>query len=248
METSNPVLQSNTFKRSQLAVQSGEVMTAQGTVLKAALLLLLVVVGAAWTWSLFLKSGNPATLSPWMMGGALGGLGLALATTFKQTWAPITAPLYAACEGVFIGGISAILEQSFPGIVIQAATLTFGTLAAMLMLYQSKLIQVTDTFKMVVATATGGIFVAYLITWGLSFFNIQVPFIYGNGMGGILFSLFVIGIAALNFVLDFDFIEKGSRQGAPKYMEWYGAFALMVTLIWLYVEFLRLLSKVRSER
>lgn len=249
METSNPVLQNDTFKRSQDAIRVGETMTMQGTVIKAALLLMLVILGAAWTWNIFLKSGsNPASVNTWVLGGALGGLALALATTFKPVWAPITAPLYAAVEGLFIGGISAILEQAFPGIVIQAATLTFGTLAAMLILYETKIIQVTETFKMIVASATGGIFVAYLITWGLSFFNIQVPFIFGNGIAGIGFSLFVIVIAALNFVLDFDFIEKGSRNGAPKYMEWYGAFALMVTLIWLYVEFLRLLSKLRSDR
>lgn len=248
METSNPVLQSDTFKRSQEAIRSGDVMTVQGTVIKTALLLMLVVLGAAWTWNIFLKSGsNPASINAWLIGGAIGGLGLALVTTFKQTWAPITAPLYAAVEGLFIGAISAVMEQAFPGIVIQAATLTFGTLAAMLLLYQSKIIQVTDTFKMIVASATGGIFIAYLITWGLSFFNIQVPFIYGNGISGIVFSLFVIAVAALNFVLDFDFIEKGSKQGAPKYMEWYGAFALMVTMIWLYIEFLRLLSKLRSR-
>lgn len=249
METSNPVLQTNTFKKAPGTLAFGETMTVQGTIGKTALLLMLVVVSSAWTWSLFIKSGsNPAAMNPWLIGGAIGGLVLALITTFKQTWAPITAPLYAAAQGLFIGGLSAIMELSFPGIVMQAATLTFGTLAAMLFLYQAKIIKVTETFKMIVATATGGIFIAYLITFGLSFFNIQVPLIFGNGIVGIGFSLFVIGIAALNFVLDFDFIEKGSRQGAPKYMEWYGAFALMVTMIWLYVEFLRLLSKMRSNR
>ena len=249
MESSNPVLQNDTFKHSQDAMRTGEMMTVQGTVIKAAILLMLVILGSAWTWNLFLKSGsNPAAVNGWLIGGAIGGLVIALITTFKPTLAPITAPIYAAVEGLFIGGISAILEQAFPGIVIQAATLTFGTLAAMLLLYETKVIQVTDRFKMIVASATGGIFVAYLITWGLSFFNIQVPFIFGNGLAGIGFSLFVIAIAALNFVLDFDLIQKGARQGAPKYMEWYGAFALMVTLIWLYVEFLRLLSKLRSDR
>lgn len=247
MESSNPALQTDTFKRSQDT--AGEIMTVQGTVIKTAILLMLVVLGAAFTWNIFLKAGsNPAAVNGWLIGGALGGLALALVTTFKPIYAPITAPIYAAVEGFFIGSISAVLNEAFPGIVIQAATLTFGTLAAMLLLYETKIIQVTDKFKMIVASATGGIFVAYLITWGLSFFNIQVPFIYGNGMAGIIFSLFVIGIAALNFVLDFDLIQKGARQGAPKYMEWYGAFALMVTLIWLYVEFLRLLSKLRSNR
>ncbi len=248
MESSNPVLQNDTFKRPQGVLQAGELMTVQGTVMKTAILLMLVILGSAWTWNLFLKSGsNPAAVNGWLIGGAISGFVLALITTFKPTFAPITAPIYAAAQGLFIGSISAVMEQTFPGIVIQAATLTFGTLAAMLLLYETKIIQVTDRFRMIVASATGGILIAYLITWGLSFFNIQVPFIYGNGMAGIVFSLFVIAIAALNFVLDFDLIQKGARQGAPKYMEWYGAFALMVTLIWLYVEFLRLLSKLRSR-
>lgn len=248
MESSNPVLQNDTFKRPQGVLQAGELMTVQGTVMKTAILLMLVILGSAWTWNLFLKSGsNPAAVNGWLIGGAISGFVLAIITTFKPTFAPITAPIYAAAQGLFIGSISAVMEQAFPGIVIQAATLTFGTLAAMLLLYETKIIQVTDRFRMIVASATGGILIAYLITWGLSFFNIQVPFIYGNGMAGIVFSLFVIAIAALNFVLDFDLIQKGARQGAPKYMEWYGAFALMVTLIWLYVEFLRLLSKLRSR-
>ena len=245
MRTSNPVLTNDAFQKANVSL--GQAMTVQGTVTKTFLLLALVCLSAFWTWTLFLKSGNPATVNTLMMGGAIAGLILAIATTFKQTWAPITAPLYAACQGLFIGGISAMMEQAFPGIVIQSATLTFGTLAAMLFLYQTKWIQVTDTFKMIVVTATGGIMIAYAITWILSFFSIQVPFIYGNGIAGIVFSLFVIGVAALNFVLDFDFIDKAALRGAPKYMEWYGAFALMVTMIWLYIEFLRLLSKLKQR-
>lgn len=223
-------------------------MTSQGVVIKTAILLLLVILAAGFSWKVAAKAGfNAASYTPWMWGGAIVGFVLALVTVFKQAWAPITAPLYAAAEGLFLGGISAAMEQAFPGIVIQATLLTFGTLASMLVLYQSGIIQVTDTFKMIVVSATGGIAVAYLITIVLSFFGVQVPFIYGNGVFGIVFSLFVIGIAALNFVLDFDFIEKGARAGAPKYMEWYGAFALMVTLVWLYIEFLRLLSKLRER-
>jgi uncharacterized YccA/Bax inhibitor family protein len=247
METSNPVLTDKTFPRQSGELRLGEAMTTQGTVIKTFLLLAVVMLSSLWTWNLFLKSGNPASVSTLMIVGAIGGFILALITTFKQTWSPITAPLYAAFQGLFIGGISAIMESSFPGIVIQAATLTFGTLAAMLFLYQTKWIQVTDTFKMIVVTATGGIMAAYLISWVLSFFGIQVPFIYGNGIAGILFSLFVIGVAALNFVLDFDFIDKAVARGTPKYMEWYGAFALMVTMIWLYIEFLRLLSKLKQR-
>lgn len=246
METSNPVLTDKAFPR-QRDLNLGQPMTMQGTVIKTFLLLAVVMLSSLFTWNLFLKSGNPAAVNGLMIIGAIGGLILAIATTFKQTWAPITAPLYAAFQGLFVGGISAMMEQSFPGIAIQAATLTFGTLAAMLFLYQAKWIQVNDTFRMIVVTATGGIMVTYLITWVLSFFGVQVPFIYGNGIAGIVFSLFVIGVAALNFVLDFDFIDRATARGAPKYMEWYGAFALMVTMIWLYIEFLRLLSKLRSR-
>lgn len=245
MQTSNPVLTDKAFPRQY---EAGETMTMQGTVFKTFLLLALVMLSSLWTWNVFVKSGsNPASVSTFMVVGAIGGFILAMITAFKQAWSPVTAPLYAALEGFFIGGISAIMESSFPGIVIQAATLTFGTLAAMLFLYQSKIIQVTDTFKMIVVSATGGIMVAYLLTWVLSFFNIQVPFIYGNGIAGIVFSLFVIGVASLNFVLDFDFIDKAIARGTPKYMEWYGAFALMVTMIWLYIEFLRLLSKLKER-
>lgn len=248
MRSSNPVLQTNTFSRPEAELGLDQLMTVQGVIWKTFLLLSLVVLGAGWTWGLFVKGGNnPAIVNGWMLGGAILGFILALATSFKPTWSPITAPLYAACEGVFIGGISALMEQAFPGIVIQASMLTFGTLAAMLLLYQSGMIAATDTFKKVVISATGGIAIAYLLTWVLSFFGVNVPFIYGNGIGGIIFSLFVIGVAALNFVLDFDFIEQGVKKAAPKYMEWYGAFALMVTLIWLYVEFLRLLSKLRDR-
>jgi uncharacterized YccA/Bax inhibitor family protein len=248
MRSSNPVLPANTFARPGAELSLDHLMSVQGVVWKTFLLLALVVLGAGWTWNLFLKAGsNPAAVNGWLLGGAIGGFILALATAFKPTWSPITAPLYAAFEGVFIGGISALMEQAFPGIVIQASMLTFGTLAAMLLLYQTGIIRVTDTFKKVVFSATGGIAIAYLLTWVLSFFGVNVPFIYGNGIAGIIFSLVVIGVAALNFVLDFDFIEEGANKGAPKYMEWYGAFALMVTLIWLYIEFLRLLSKLRER-
>ncbi len=147
----------------------------------------------------------------------------------------------------FWGAFLAVLEVSFPGIVIQAAGLTFATLASMLLLYESGWVRATEGFKMGVLAATGGIAIVYFVTLILSFFGIQVPAIYGNGWIGIGFSLFVVVIAALNFIIDFDFIEQGARLGAPKYMEWYGAFALMVTLIWLYVEFLRLLAKLKER-
>jgi len=211
-------------------------------------MLLLVLLTAGFTWTQFYQAGgNPAAVSGWMMLGLFGGLAAAFATIFKQTWAPITAPIYALLEGLFLGGISATFEASYPGIVIQATMLTFGTLFAMLAAYQSGLVRATEKFKMGVMAATGGIALVYFSTIILGFFGVAVPFVHGNGLFSIGFSLFVVVIAALNFVLDFDLIEQGVKRGAPKFMEWYCSFALMVTLIWLYIEFLRLLSKIRSR-
>lgn len=248
MRTANPALGDTTFSSLPRQYSSTENMSIGGTVYKTGLLLLIVLLTAGWTWNLFYKTGNISAVTPWMMVGMFGGLILAFATIFKKTWSPITSPLYAACEGLLIGGISASLEASFPNIVIQAVGLTFGTLAAMLFFYQTGIIRATEKFKLGIFAATGGIAVVYLISMVLSFFGISVPVIYGNGWGGIAFSLFVVVIAALNFIIDFDFIEQGARQGAPKYMEWYGAFALMVTLIWLYIEILRLLTKLRESK
>lgn len=247
MQSTNPTLSQNTFSNVGYGSKT-ESMTMQGVLIKTAILLLITLFSAGWVWMHFANSGaNTAALTPWMMGGALGGLVLALITVFKPVWSPVTTPFYALLEGLFIGGLSAILELSFPGIAIQAAMLTFGTLFAMLGVYQSGLIRVTEKFKLGIVAATGGIAIVYLVTWILSFFSINVPFIYGNGIGSIIFSLIVVVVAALNFILDFDMIEQGVRKNAPKYMEWYSGFALMVTLIWLYVEFLRLLSKIRSR-
>jgi uncharacterized YccA/Bax inhibitor family protein len=247
MRTANPALSDNTFSQFGY-IQSSEAMTMQGTVVKTGVLLFLALLTAGWTWIQFYKSGgNIAVVTPWLWVGMIGGFILAMVTVFKPVWCTVTAPLYALLEGFFIGGISAMMEASFPGIVIQATLLTFGTLFAMLAAYRSGLLRATENFKLGVIAATGGIALVYLTTFILSFFHINVPFIYGSGWAGIGFSLFVVVIAALNFVLDFDFIENGEKQGAPKYMEWYGAFALMVTLVWLYIEILRLLSKIRSR-
>lgn len=247
MQTSNPALSSDTFTRFGY-IDVTNSMTMQGVVNKTAILLLLALITAGWTWVQFYKGGaNVDVVTPWMMGGVIGGFILAMVTAFKPVWSAITAPIYAVMEGFFIGGLSAMLENSFPGIVIQASVLTFGTLFAMLAAYRSGFIRATENFKLGIAAATGGIAILYLATMVLGFFHINVPFIYGNGMAGIGFSLVVVVIAALNFVLDFDFIESAVRRGAPKYMEWYSGFALMVTLIWLYIEFLRLLAKLRSR-
>ncbi len=244
MRTANPALNKNTF-RDFAHIRDGQTMTIQGTATKAFLLLLLLVMAASFTWAMAMQ--NVAALSPWMIGGAIGGLVVALVTVFKKTWAPVTSPIYALLEGLFIGGISAVFEARFPGIVIQAVGLTFGTLCALLFAYKSRLIRATENFKLGVAAATGGIFLIYMVSFVLSFFGMSVPYIHESGPIGIGFSLVVVVIAALNLVLDFDFIESGADMGAPKYMEWYGAFGLLVTLIWLYIEILRLLSKLRSR-
>lgn len=248
MKSSNPALPANTFSSLRWTAQRSDAMTVQGTVVKTFLLLLLVMLSAGWTWMKFYQSGNNgAMVTPYVLIGALGGFVLAIVTVFKKEWAAITAPLYAVLEGLFIGGISAQLETAYPGIVIQAAGLTFATLFTMLAAYQSGLIRATQKFKLAVVAATGGIAIVYLVAFGLSFFGIQASFLYSSSLLSIGISLFIIGIAALNFILDFDFIEQGASQNVPKYMEWYGAFALIVTLVWLYIEFLRLLSKLRNR-
>jgi uncharacterized YccA/Bax inhibitor family protein len=247
MRTGNPALSDNTFTGVGRLARTEEAMTAQGTANKALLLLLCVLVTASWVWSKYYEAMNPQVVTPWVAVGAIAGFIVALVTVFKQTWAPITAPVYALLEGLVIGGVSAMFEAQFPGIVVQAAGLTLGTCLAMLLAFKSRLIRATENFKMGVVAATGGIALFYILTMVLGFFGIQMPLMYGNSLASIGFSVVVVIIAALNLVLDFDFIEQGAAQGAPKYMEWYGAFGLMVTLIWLYLEMLRLLAKLRSR-
>jgi len=221
-------------------------MTINGTVTKTAILLFLVVCGAAYTWNLFGQS--PQTAAPWMLGGLIGGLVVALVTAFRKTWSPFIAPLYGVLEGLFLGALSAYYEARFHGIVFQAMALTLGTLCGLLLAYRSGLIRATENFRLGIVAATVGIALVYLVSFVLGFFGKQVPYIHESGWIGIGFSLFVVVIAALNLVLDFDFIERGAEHGAPKYMEWYAAFGLMVTLIWLYIEILRLLSKMARRR
>lgn len=247
MTTSNPALRGDVFLRQQAGSFGAETMTVSGTVNKAGILTICVVATAAWTWNRFLHSPSPETVLPWTLIGGIGGLVFALVTIFKKEWAPVTAPAYALLEGLVLGGVSAMFEMRFPGIAIQAVALTFGTLVALLLAYRSGLIRVTERFRLGVVAATGGIFLFYLITFVLGFFGVRFNSVHGSGLIGIGFSVVVVIVAALNLVLDFDLIEVGARAGAPKYMEWYGAFALMVTLIWLYLEIIRLLSKLRSR-
>ncbi len=247
MRTSNPALNPETFSGFPYVSDRSESMTVPGVVNKTAILLLCVMLTAGWTWSLYYKSADPSVVSPWMIGGAIAGLIAAIVTIFKKEWAPVTAPIYALCQGFFVGGLSSVLDASYPGIVIQATGLTFGTLAVMLFLYKSGIISVTDKFRMGVVAATGAVALVYVVSIVLSFFGTSIPLIHGSGLVGIGFSLVVVGIAALNLVLDFDFIEQGASRGLPQYMDWYAAFGLMVTLIWLYIEMLRLLAKLRSR-
>jgi len=246
MRTANPALNSKTFTGLPRVVDD-RTMTIQGTVNKTALLLLLVLFSSSWTWNLFFSAGDPAVVMPWVFGGLISGFIVALITVFKKQWAILTAPIYSLLEGLALGGISAIFEARFPGIVIQAVGLTFGTLFCLLMAYKSGMIKVTENFKLGIVAATGAIALFYVVSLLLGMFGISIPFIHGSGIIGIGFSLFVVTIAALNLVLDFDFIENGAARGVPQYMEWYAAFGLIVTLVWLYIEILRLLSKLRSR-
>ncbi len=244
MRTSNPALNAKTFERFGPGAVTGEVMTIEGAVNRTAFLLLLLAATATWTWS---QTFAGVAVEGYLLGGILGGFVVALVTIFKPAWAPVTAPIYAALEGLALGAISAYFEARFPGMVIQGVALTFGVLAALLLAYRSGLIPVTEKFRLGVVAATGGIAIFYLVAMGLSFFNITIPFLHEGSALGIAFSLFVVVIAALNLVLDFDFIQQGAQQGAPKVAEWYAAFGLIVTLVWLYLEILRLLSKLRSR-
>src|SRR5437879_525915 len=244
MRTSNPALNAKTFADLRRE-PTAPAMTVEGTVNRTAFLLLLVVVPAAWVWAQVRAALQPSVAGPWIMVGAIGGLVVALVTIFKKEWAPVTAPIYAALEGLAIGGLSAVLESQYHGIVLQAVGLTFGVMLCMLVAYRTGLIKVTDRFRTVVVAATGAIALMYLVTLVLAFFGVMVPFIHETGTAAIVVSLVIIAVAALNLALDFDFIEQAVGVGAPKYVEWYAAFGLMVTMIWLYLEILRLLSKLR---
>jgi uncharacterized YccA/Bax inhibitor family protein len=244
MRTSNPSLNSKTFER---AAPGAGMMTIEGTVNKVGILLVLMLVPAAYMWSKVLNAWDPSAAMGTAMLGAIGAFIFALITIFKKTWAPVTAPIYAVLEGLFLGAISGVFNQQYPGIAMQAIALTMGTLLTLLLAYRTGLIRATENFKLGVVAATGAIAMLYLVNIVMGFFGASIPFIHESGTFGILFSLFVVVIAALNLVLDFDFIEQGAEMGAPKYMEWYAAFGLMVTLVWLYLEILRLLAKLQSR-
>jgi uncharacterized YccA/Bax inhibitor family protein len=274
LRSSNPILRGSAF-RNVPAVTTGEPMTINGTIARTGLLIVLALITGAWTWHRFMlaaavagglsagaavngslpmgmtatagMAAGVAAVSPFMWGGLIIGLVLALAGMFKPNWSPVAAPLYAIAEGTALGGISAMFNVQYHGIVLQAILATVGVLVVMLALYRTGVIKVTNKFRMGVMAATGGILLLYLASWLLGMFtHVNMAFVYGGGgTFGVIFSLFVVCIAALNLVLDFDLIDRASQARLPKYMEWYGALALMVTLVWLYIQMLQLLASSR---
>jgi uncharacterized YccA/Bax inhibitor family protein len=247
-KSGNPTLSEKTFEKTIHTTGDAGVMTEKGTLNKFGLLMILVLGSASFTWK---AAADGVNIMPWIIGSAIGGLIVALVLAFKPIWASFLAPVYALVEGIFVGGISAFYSDAFsqiaPNIVMQAVGITFGVVIAMFGLYRFGVIKATQKFKAIVFTATAGIAIFYLLALVLRFFNIDMPLIHSSGTWGIMFSLVVVAIAALNLILDFDMIEQGSAMGAPKYMEWYGAFGLLVTIVWLYIEILRLLSKFAKK-
>lgn len=219
-------------------------MTVAGTAMRALVLLSLVIASSAYTW--WQLAPDPAAAGPYIMGGLIGGLVLAMVTVFKPHLAPWTAPLYAVTEGLALGGLSMLMNMSYPGLPVQAVVLTFGVFAVMLGLYSFRIVKVTDRFRTMVTGAILGIMVFYMVNLVIGFFGASIPGVHGGGALGIGISLFTAGIASLALMLDFDRIENAVAAGAPKTMEWYGAFGLLVTLVWLYIELLNLLRKLRD--
>src|SRR5260221_5900220 len=238
--TGNPALKESTFRGVRAALGT-VAMARKGTVNKTGIPLLILLAAAAFVW-------NSPVPQPFIFIGLIGGLVTAFITIFKNTAAPIATPLYAAFEGLLVGGLSVFCEQRYHGIVINALGLTFGTLAVLLAVYSTGLIRPSENFKLGIVAATGAIAVLYLVSMVMGFFGKSIPFIHDSGPLGIAFSLFVVGLAALNLVLDFDFIERGAAAGPPRYMEWFGPFGLLVRLVWLYIQVLGLLAEIHDPR
>jgi len=245
MRTANPALKDSTFVGVRAA--AGEpAMTLRGTAAKSLLLLLLTVFAAGFTWNA-VAAGNLGIVGPATIVGGIGGFIVALVTVFKPKASPYTAPLYAVLEGLLLGGVSALYNARFAGLPLQAVTLTFGVFAALLLVYRTGIVRVTQNFRLGVFAATGGIAIMYLLSFVLRLFGVQMAFLHDSSPLSIGISLVVVVVAALNLVLDFDFIERGVEHGAPRFMEWYAAFGLLVTLVWLYLEILRLLGKLQGR-
>ena len=247
-KSGNPALSEKKFQENILPYQDGMGMTVSGTLNKFAIMFLLLLGAASFTWK---AAAEGKLIGPWIIGAAIVGLIVVVIASFKPQWSSVLAPVYALIEGVFVGGISAYFNNAFssiaPNIIMQAVGLTFGVIIAMYALYHFRVIKVTQKFRSIIFMATAGIAVFYLLSFVLGMFGIQMPLIHETSSWGILFSLVVVAIASLNLLLDFDMIEKGAAMGAPKYMEWYGSLGLMVTIVWLYIEILRLLSKLTSR-
>lgn len=250
-KSGNPTLSEKIFDKAQtLGDRSAGVMSVRGTMNKFGFLLAMVIASASYSWHLF-EAGKAPTMTILMIAGAIGGLVAALVVVFKPNWAPFVAPAYGILQGFFVGGISAIINdamsEKYPGIVMQAVGLTFGVAIAMFAMYNARIIQPTQKFKSIVIASTMGIAIFYFITILLNWFGVSVSFMYDSSWLSIGISLFVVVIASLNLILDFDMIEQGAAQGAPKFMEWFGAFGLLVTIVWLYIEMLKLLSRLGSR-
>lgn len=242
--SSNPMLKEDSFKNEATANGTiiervnGDTMTVSGAVNKTLLLFSLLLITTALSYFM------ATTFLMWT--GMIGGLVAVLVASFKPHTSPIAAPVYALFEGLFVGSVSFFFASAYDGIVMQAVALTFGTLLMMLLIYKSGLIKVTEKFRMGVVMATGAIMIFYVIAWIMSMFGATMPLLHDNGVMGIGLSVVILGVAALNLLLDFDMFERGEREGAPVYMEWFAGMGLLVTLVWLYIEFLRLLSKLRD--
>ncbi|MEK6992916.1 Bax inhibitor-1/YccA family protein [Paenibacillus sp. FSL K6-1566] len=239
----NPTLNENTFERSG-HYNDQETMTIGGTVNKSFMLLALLIGAAVISWVMFF---NGYDMFPLMVGGAIGGFVLALIISFAPKSAPFLAPIYAVAEGLFLGALSANYESLYYGITLQAALLTMCVFLGMLLAYKTGLIKASPGFRRGIIAATAGVALVYLLSFVLGLFGVTVPYLHDSTPIGIGISIVIIIIAALNFVLDFNFIEEGAQQGAPKYMEWYGSFGLLVTLVWLYIEIIRLLAKLANR-
>lgn len=249
MRTSNPVLTrlSEAARSAGLTRDAGGVMTRTGAAGKAALLLALVVFSAVFTWNEVAR-GNVGIVMPAMLVGGLGGFIVAMVTAFRPQTAPITAPICAVLEGLVLGAISALFERRYPGIALQAVALTFATAGGVFVLYKLNILRATEGFRRVIIGATVGIALFYLVAFILSFFGTGMNFLAGSSTLAIGINVVVAAVAALNLVLDFDLIDEGARMGAPKKLEWFAAFGLLVTLVWLYMELLRLLARLQGRR
>jgi uncharacterized YccA/Bax inhibitor family protein len=251
-KSGNPTLSENKFRDTVISISNENSMSIKGTLNKFGFMLLMLMGSAFYSWKEFAESeGTSSNLMPIIWGGAIGGFVIALIISFKREWSPYLAPLYALLEGLFIGAISAMYNTIYDGIVLQAVGLTFSVGIGMYFLYAFRIIRATEKFRSILFSAMAGIAIFYLATFVLRLFHVNIdesmPFINGGGMFGIGFSLIIVAVAAMNLILDFDMIEQGAEMGAPKYMEWYGAFGLMVTFVWLYLEILRLLSKINRR-